>query len=98
MLSAKQLRIMQSLCTGISGAYSVYKKSATDYQMKKWQEQFMWYFVNWAFRKIKYLKTDDELKVARETFAGLKNMGVFDSVPNDWFELRNKIYSFVGVC
>ena len=98
VLSAKQLRIMQSLCTGISHAYSVYKKSATDYQMKKWQEQFMWYFVNWAFRKIKYLKSDDELKVAREIFAGLKDSGVFDNVPNEWFELRNQIYEFVGEC
>ena len=98
VLSAKQLRIMQSLCTGISYAYSVYKKSATDYQMKKWQEQFMWYFVNWAFRKIKYLKSDDELKVARETFANLKDDGVFDNVPNERFELRNQIYEFVGEC
>ncbi len=98
VLSAKQLRIMQSLCTGISHAYSVYKKSATDYQMKKWQEQFMWYFVNWAFRKIKYLKSDDELKVAREIFATLKDSGVFDNVPNEWFELRNQIYEFVGEC
>jgi glycosyltransferase involved in cell wall biosynthesis len=97
VLSAKQLRIMQSLCTGISHAYSVYKKSATDYQMKKWQEQFMWYFVNWAFRKVKYLKSDDELKVAREIFAGLKDSGVFDNVPNEWFELRNKIYEFIGM-
>ena len=97
VLSAKQLRIMQSLCAGISHAYSVYKKSATDYQMKKWQEQFMWYFVNWAFRKIKYLKSDDELKVAREIFAGLKDSGVFDNVPNEWFELRNKIYEFIGM-
>ena len=98
VLSAKQLRIMQSLCTGISHAYSVYKKSATDYQMKKWQEQFMWYFVNWAFRKIKYLKSDDELKIAREIFAGLKDSGVFDNVPNEWFELRNQIYEFVREC
>ena len=96
VLSAKQLRIMQSLCTGISHAYSVYKKSATDYQMKKWQEQFMWYFVNWAFRKIKYLKSDEEIKVARETFGGLKSIGLFDNVPNEWYELRNKIYKFIG--
>ena len=96
VLSAKQLRIMQSLCTGISNAYSVYKKSATDYQMKKWQEQFMWYFINWAFRKIKYLNTDNEIQTARETFMKLQDAGVFDAVPTDWFELRNQIYSFIG--
>ena len=95
VLSAKQLRIMQSLCTGISHAYSVYKDSATDYQMKKWQEQFMWYFVNWAFRKVKYLKTDEELCAARKEFIKLSEHGVFDSVPTEWYDLRNKIYAFL---
>lgn len=95
VLSAKQLRIMQSLCTGISDAYSVYKKSATSYQMKMWQERFMWYFVNWAFRKIKYLKTDQELNAARKEFAHLNKLGVFDSVPSQWYDLREKIYAFI---
>jgi hypothetical protein len=31
VLSAKQLRIMKSLCTGIIDAYSAYKDSASDY-------------------------------------------------------------------
>lgn len=97
VLSAKQLRIMQSLCTGISNAYSVYKKLATDYQMKMWQEKFMWYFVNWAFRKIKYLKTPDELDAARQEFARLNKQGVFDSVPSQWYELRDKIYALLGL-
>ncbi|MBO4583241.1 MAG: glycosyltransferase [Alphaproteobacteria bacterium] len=95
VLSAKQLRIMQSLCTGISHAYGVYKDSATDYQMKKWQEQFMWYFVNWAFRKVRYLKTNEELCTAREEFVKLSERGVFDSVPTEWYDLRNKIYAFL---
>ena len=95
VLSAKQLRIMQSLCTGISHAYGIYKKYANDYQMKKWQENFMWLFVNWAFRKVKYLKSDDELKVARETFAKMKSDGVFDDVPDEWFGLRENINRFI---
>ena len=98
VLSAKQLRIMQSLCVGISHAYNIYKESATNYQMKKWQEQFMWCFINWAFRKTKYLKLDAEKQVAREIFALLKETGVFDDVPNEWFHLRNNIYSFIGGC
>ena len=57
VLSAKQLKIMKCLCTGIKESYKLYKKKADDNQMKKWQSQFMWFFVNWAFRKLKYFKT-----------------------------------------
>ncbi|MDE6478135.1 MAG: glycosyltransferase, partial [Alphaproteobacteria bacterium] len=57
VLSAKQLRIMQSLCTGIESAYTLYRDTADAYQMRMWSENFRWYFINWAFRKIKYLDT-----------------------------------------
>lgn len=97
VLSAKQLRIMQSLCTGISNAYSLYKKSASDYQMKMWQEKFMWFFVNWAFRKLRFLKTDEELNTARKEFQKLNKQGVFDNVPSQWYDLREKIYSFLNL-
>ncbi len=96
VLSAKQLRIMQSLCTGISTAYTLYKNNSTEYQMKKWQSQFMWYFVNWAFRKLKYLKTDEEIKSAKQCFIEMNKIGVFNDVPNEWYDLRENIYAFIG--
>ncbi|MCQ2562122.1 MAG: glycosyltransferase [Alphaproteobacteria bacterium] len=96
VLSAKQLRIMQSLCTGIKTAFTLYTKKANSEQMKKWQMQFMWFFVNWAFRKLKYLKTDDEINTARTEFIQMQKMGVFDNVPNDWYELRENIYKFIN--
>ena len=97
VLSAKQLRIMKSLCTGIKSAYSLYVKKATDDQMKKWQSQFMWFFVNWAFRKLKYLKTDEEIQSARDEFTEMRDMGIFNDVPNEWYELRENIYKFIGI-
>ncbi|MBQ7409288.1 MAG: glycosyltransferase [Alphaproteobacteria bacterium] len=96
VLSAKQLRIMKSLCTGIKSAYSLYAENATDDQMKKWQSQFMWFFVNWAFRKLKYLKTEEEIKSARDEFTEMRDMGIFNDVPNEWYELRENIYKFIG--
>ena len=96
VLSAKQLRIMQSLCAGIKSAYKLYSEQADDDQMKKWQSQFMWYFVNWAFRKLKYLKSDEEFETARQEFIEMRDMGVFDNVPNEWYDLREKIYKFIG--
>ena len=96
VLSAKQLRIMKCLCVGIKSAYKLYSAKATDEQMKKWQSQFMWYFVNWAFRKLRYLKTDSEIKEARDEFIEMNNIGIFNDVPNEWYELREKIYGFIG--
>jgi len=96
VLSAKQLRIMQSLCTGIKNAYKLYSEKADSDQMKKWQSQFMWYFVNWAFRKLKYLKTDEEFNSARDEFTEMNKLGIFDTVPNEWYDLRERIYKFIG--
>ena len=96
VLSAKQLKIMKCLCTGIKESYKLYKKKADDDQMKKWQSQFMWFFVNWAFRKLKYFKTDNEINDARKEFIELNKIGVFDDVPNEWYELREKIYEFIN--
>lgn len=95
VLSTKQLKIMKSLCTGIKSAYKLYKDRADNEQMKKWQSQFMWYFVNWAFRKLKYLKTDAEIDEARKEFKDMNKIGVFDDVPNEWYDLREKIYEFI---
>ena len=97
VLSAKQLKIMKSLCAGIKDAYKLYDAKADSEQMKKWQSQFMWYFVNWAFRKLKYLKTDEEIQSARKEFIEMNKMGVFDNVPNEWYDLRERIYDFIGV-
>ena len=95
VLSAKQLKIMKSLCAGIKFSYKLYAEKADGNQMKKWQSQFMWYFVNWAFRKLKYLKTDEEIADARMEFIEMNNIGVFNDVPNEWYNLREKIYEFI---
>ena len=96
VLSAKQLKIMKCLCIGLKTSYQLYADKADAEQMKKWQTQFMWYFVNWAFRKLKYLKTDEEIQSARDEFIEMNNMGMFNDVPNEWYKLREKIYEFIG--
>jgi hypothetical protein len=96
VLSAKQLRIMKSLCTGIKSAYKLYAEKADDEQMKQWQSKFMWWFVHWAFRKLKYLKTEEEINSARKEFIEMRDMGVFDNVPNEWYSMRENIYKFIN--
>ena len=95
VLSEKQLKIMKSLCIGIKESYKLYSQKADKNQMKKWQENFLWFFVNKAFGKIKYLKTDTEINDARKEFKDMNKIGVFDNVPNEWYDLREKIYEFI---
>ena len=96
VLSAKQLRIMQSLCTGIRTAFLKYQKSATPHQMKKWSENFQWYFINWAFRKLKYVESNDERVAAQECFRELERIGALDRPPFKWAKkLRVQICDFI---
>lgn len=95
VLSAKQLRIMQSLIAGIKDAFVLYRDQADAHQMKLWSENFLWFFINWAFRKIKYLKTDEELAVAKKEFTDLYNLGVFENVPKSRRKLAIKILDFI---
>ena len=96
VLSAKQLRIMTSLCTGIKYAYKLYRDAASDYQMKKWQENFLWFFISKTFGKLKYLQTDDEKATAKKEFVDMNNIGVFNDVPDEWWAVREKIYDFIN--
>ena len=97
VLSAKQLRIMKSLCAGIVDAYSAYKNSASDYQMEQWNKNFKWFFIKWAFRKIKYLQDETEVVEAKQYFDNLLQLGALENPPYKWaVQIRNKILEFIG--
>ena len=97
VLGAKQLRIMQSLITGIKVAFVKYQESASPYQMQKWSQNFKWYFIKWAYRKIKYIDSDDDMERARELFRELERIGALDCPPNAWARgLRGDIIKFIG--
>ena len=96
VFATNQVKIMESLCVGIKYAYARYKDFATAYQMKKWSENFLWWFINWAFRKVKYLESKKDFENAQLWFTDLRDAGVFDNVPNNWYNLRENIYKFLG--
>ena len=97
VLSAKQLRIMQSVCTGIIAAYTLYARDATPYQMYQWQKHFLWLFIYWAFRKIKYLDNDADLRAARGYLRDVMDTGALSTPPTAWAKiLRQKIVDFIG--
>ena len=99
VLSAKQLKIMKSLCAGLTHAWTQYQKSATPYQMKMWSENFQWHFINKAFGKIKYLDGQDDVRAARECFRELERIGALDWPPFKWAKkLRAQICDFIKTC
>jgi len=96
VLSEKQLKIIKSLCVGIEDAYQRYKKFADKEQMKKWQENFLWFFVNKAFKKVSKLDNDKDVNEAKKCFEQLNKSGVFDSYPEQWYELVCDIQKFIN--
>lgn len=95
VLSAKQLRIMQSLIAGIKDSFVLYRDQANAHQMEKWSENFLWFFINWAFRKIKYLSDESDIDIARKEFKEIVDLGVLDIVPKQWHKLANNITEFI---
>ena len=96
VLSAKQLRIMQSLCVGIIDAYTAYAENATDYQMQRWNEEFKWFFIRKAFGKMKYLDSDADQDVARNCLCELEKSGALARPPYKWaIEVQNEILEMI---
>ncbi len=96
VLSAKQLRILHSLCAGLRSAYTQYRQSATEYQMCCWSRNFKWYFIKWAWRKVRYLDNEDDLRMAREEFRALNRIGTLDCPPYKWAKkMRHDIREFI---
>lgn len=95
VLSSKQLRILQSLCAGIADAYARYATNATEYQMDMWACRFKWKFINWAWRKVRYIETQADMNVARSEFRHLKQIGALDCPPCEWVKLRDQIFDFI---
>lgn len=98
VLSAKRLRMMASLCTGIEYSFALYRDHATQYQFQMWNKRFLWCFIRAAFNKIKHLDDSSDLDMARGYFTKLCKMGAFDFPPSKWArKLRREILDFIGM-
>ena len=94
VLASKQLRIIQSLSIGIEASYAAYRTYANPYQIKQWADNFMWYFVNWAYRKVRYMKTPADLEAARECMRRVVLSGALECPTCDWCEMKFNLIRF----
>lgn len=88
VLSAKQLRILESLATGMKEAYKLYSEQADPYAMKKWQREFLWPFIFHAYSKIEKLKDPQDIEVAKDIFTEMTELGLIDHP----YDLRTRKY------
>ena len=52
--------------------------------MDAWSRKFRWYFIKWAYRKIKYLDNADDVALAQKCFSDLRACGALDTPPYGW--------------
>ena len=97
VLSEKQLRMITSLCTGIEQAFTLYNRAANQYQVQMWNKNFLWFFINAAFNKIKYINDVSDLNMVRDRFAKISKIGALDFPPNKKSrKLRGEILKFIN--
>ena len=96
-LATKEVGKLRNWLIGLKESFILYKDKATDYEMQKWQENYMWPVIIYQIaRKLKYVQTADDIKEVQNTFSDLMTLGVFDNPPNKISKkYRDVVYDFI---
>lgn len=72
---------------GLKSSFELYDKNASDYEMKKWQENYMWPVIKYQIaRKLSAVTEAEDKKEIKQFLIGLSNMGVFDNPPDEQYQ------------
>ena len=84
---------------GLESSFKLYKKNATDYEMRKWQENLMWPVIVYQIaRKLKYIQDKNDKKEIQTMLKKLDKIGVFDNpITKIEKKYREDMYNFIGV-
>lgn len=94
--SAKALRMIESIATGIEYAHKLYADRATDIQRRYYAREFLWPFIIIAMRQTRALDNPADGDVARRIFTRLMEQGVLDNPPSRRARrYRDKICNFI---
>ena len=78
-MSSKEVKKIRNWLIGLKESFVLYMDSATDYEMQKWQENYMWPVIVYQIaRKLKYVTEPEDVKEMKKTLSDLKSLGVFD--------------------
>ena len=78
-MASKEVKKIRNWLIGLKESFVLYMDSATDYEMQKWQENYMWPVIIYQIaRKLKYVTELEDIKEMKKTLSDLKSLGVFD--------------------
>ena len=96
-MGSKEVKKIRNWLTGLKHSFVLYMDSANDYEMQKWQENYMWPVIIYQIaRKLKYVQDASDIKETQNTLSDLSTLGVFDNPPNRISrKYRDVIYDFL---
>ena len=96
-MGSKEVKKIRNWLIGLKHSFVMYMDSASDYEMQKWQENYMWPVIIYQIaRKLKYVKDTNDIKETQNTLSDLSTLGVFDNPPNKISrKYRDVIYDFL---
>ena len=96
-MGSKEVKKVRNWLIGLKESFVLYMDTATDYEMKKWQENYMWPVIIYQIaRKLKYVTEAQDIKEIQERLRDLVGLGVFDNPVNKTSKkYREVIYAFI---
>ena len=82
---------------GLKSSFELYDKNSTDYEMQKWQENFMWPVIKYQIaRKLNGVTDASDKKDIKQFLVDLKSLHVFDNPPSkEYDEYVDVINNFI---
>ena len=79
LASAKELRRIEDIATGIKYTYAEYLENGTSRELEIWNHEVLWMFVITCFRGLKHLETEPEIEKAKSIFMELNELGILSN-------------------
>ena len=97
-MGSKQAKKIICWVIGLKTSFVLYQDTATDYEMQKWQENYMWpVIIHQIAKELKNVNEESEKQEIRKMLVDLEKLNVFKNPTgkkaDKYMEL---IYDFIG--
>ena len=93
----KVFKKINAIAESLEYIYPFYQKNVGQRDCAIWQREYMWPYVAWMYRRVKYISSADERNAVKKKFMSLNAMGIFDNPPNYSARChRRKIMKFIN--
>ena len=91
---SKAVKKIRNWLIGLKSSFQLYTKYATDYEMNKWQQNYMWPVIKYQIaRKLKCVTDYEDVNEIKQFITDLSNIGVFDKVVDQKYQEYSDIIS-----